>query len=153
MCCGHLVPVALLTWPLTKYLSGNYFKGREILDLFFGTGFWILLALKKKKDSCGWKNCTCTGRWCNCSCSSLLRTSRWHLKYTQVNKGGSEYNANRYLHSLCPFPWKCLCCIFDAFLEKVKWHLIYEMSRETSITLIPEAQLVLLEDKPWLSWQ
>lgn len=153
MCCGYLVPVVLLTRPLTRYLSGNYFKDRIILVLFFGTDFWISLALKKKACR-GWKSCTCTGRWCNLSCSSLLTTSRWHLKTLTGERspeGGSEYKANKYLHSLCP--WKCSCCVFDAFLEKVKWPLICEVTQETLITLISEASAGFAGDKPWLSWQ
>lgn len=48
MYCGHLVPVVLLTRPLTKYLSGNYFKDRKILDLFFWNRLLNFICIKKK---------------------------------------------------------------------------------------------------------
>lgn len=50
-----------------------------------------------------------------------------------------------------PLPCKCLCCTFDAFLEKVKRPLICEMTQETLITSIPEASAGFAGDEPWLS--
>lgn len=82
------------------------------------------------------------------------RMSRWHLNIlTQVNEAlkMTEYSGNKYLRFPHPFPWRCSCCILDAFLEKIKQPLISEMTQETFIMLIPETSAGFTGDKPWLA--
>lgn len=107
-----------------------FWRQKNLGLVFLGQTSEFYLHLKNKIVCCGWKSCTCTGRWWNSSCSSVLRTSSWHSKMHSGEGspgGGSECNAHKYLHSLCPFHASVCVALLMLFWRRwndlwfVKW--------------------------------
>lgn len=122
MCCGHPVPAALLTPPSTRYLSGNYFKDRKILDLFSGTDFCILFALRKKKLVVAEKAALAQEGDVTPPALYCSEQAGGSQKYTWVKEALNVALSIMQINTCIPSApsHESLCCILDAFLEKVE---------------------------------